>query len=178
MFSPNNQWNKLIRFDLIKENGLEFIKDLWYEDFDFNMKLALFAKKSIYVTLPLYHYVQRDGSIMHTVNSKINDVYKIIEDITAFYKNKNLYNSYYFDLEYLFIKEILLSSGKRFLEYDKLSGANLFEENYAYANQMFPNWKKNKYLKINNKVNFVLKLIYPFNYKLVMKLLIKFKLIG
>lgn len=176
-FKPYNQWNKLLKFDLIKNNGLKFKENIWYEDFDFNIKLATFVKNATYLPIPLYHYIQRDDSIMHSITQKVKDIYKIVDDVILFYKENNMYKKFYDDLEYLFIKELLLSSGKRFLEHDILKKTDLLNKNFLFVKNYFPNWKKNPYLKKQSKVNLVLKLITPFSYKIIIMLLVKLKLL-
>lgn len=145
--NPSGQWNKLIRTEIIKRNSLEFLKGVWYEDYNFNTKLFPFLKNICVVDIPLYHYVQRSGSIMHTIISKIKDIYIATDDIVAFYVKNNLFEKFSADLEYLISKEILLSSGLRCLDYDKKNRTHLVQENYLYLNEKFPNWRKNKFLK-------------------------------
>lgn len=162
---------------MIKNNGLKFKENIWYEDFDFNIKLAAFVKNATYLPIPLYHYIQRDDSIMHSITQKVKDIYKIVDDVILFYKENNMYKKFYDDLEYLFIKELLLSSGKRFLEHDILKKTDLLNKNFLFVKNYFPNWKKNPYLKKQSKVNLVLKLITPFSYKIIIMLLVKLKLL-
>ncbi len=171
LFKPYNQWNKLIKTSLIKDNKLEFKKGLWYEDFNFNLKLASYVTKVSYVDECLYHYLQRDGSIMHTVKPKIKDIYDVIDDVVDFYKTSGKYDEYYKDLEYIFVKELLISSGKRFLEYDKQNETSWFKDNYSYVNNNYPKWRCNDNLRNRGSVNIVLKLLNKMTYKLILRIL-------
>lgn len=145
--NPAGQWNKLIRTEIINKNNLKFLKGIWYEDYNFNTKLIPFLKSNCVVDVPLYHYVQHSGSIMHSITLKIKDIYIATDDIVDFYVKNNLFEKFSVDLEYLICKEILLSSGLRCLDYDKKNKTHLVQENYLYMNGKFPNWKKNKFIK-------------------------------
>ena len=145
--NPSGQWNKLIRTETIRKANLKFLKDIWYEDYNFNAKLIPFLKTTGVLDTPLYHYVQHSGSIMHSITLKIKDIYTATDDILDFYKKNNIFDQFSTDLEYLICKEILLSSGLRCLEYDKKNKTHLVQENYSYLMEKFPNWKKNKFLR-------------------------------
>lgn len=75
-------WNKLYRRRLID--------DFWFkyrttQDFDFNFRVYFQLKKAIWVHRSLYFYVQRPGSICHSVDAW-----------TKYYKNRTemLFNNY------------------------------------------------------------------------------------
>ena len=91
-FTPYNACTKLYKTSILKESELIFPKGLWYEDLNFNLKLSYFVKKTSIVQIPLYHYIQRDGSIVHTISKKIFDIYPILEDIKTFLSEKQDYN--------------------------------------------------------------------------------------
>lgn len=147
IFNPAGQWNKIIKTEIVKTHNLKFLVDTWYEDFNFNTKLVPFLNNIGIIPIPLYHYVQRNNSIMHSMNYKITDIYIACNDIILFYKNRIIYDEFKTDLEYLFCQEILLSSGLRCLAYDKSNKTSLLEKNYAYLNTHFPKWRQNKYMK-------------------------------
>ena len=132
-FTPYNAWNKLYKISLFKDSALLFPKGLWYEDLNFNLKLSYFVKKTSFVQVPLYHYVQRDGSIVHTVNNKIFDIYKIVEDIKSFLSEKKDYN--FNDVNWYIAKELLVASFFRFCKYDAQNKTKFSKDNYKSLQQ-------------------------------------------
>ena len=174
LYNPAGQWWKLIRRSIIIENNICFQNRKWYEDLNFNTKLLPLINRVGYIETPLYHYVQHDGSIMHTVSSKIFDIYDCVSDIISFFKVNNYWEKYHEDLEYLFAKEILISSGLRCLIYDSQNQTNSIMNNYSFFIKEFPNWKKNYLLKKINKKNIILWCINSISYKFVIKTLRRF----
>ena len=58
-------WNKLYRRELFfTKEHIRYPKGRLHEDEFTSYKLLYAAKKTVFLTEPLYHYVQRDGSIM------------------------------------------------------------------------------------------------------------------
>lgn len=174
-FYPAYQVTKLILTNSLVTCNIRFKKKLWYEDFNFNLKFASVIKNAVHIDTPLYHYVQRSSSIMHTIDKRIFDIYKGIEDVIAFYKANNLYEDYYADLEYIIVRELLLSASERFLLYDNQHKTNFFRKNYEYCMRLFPCWKKNKYLHGKGVVNLCLKCMNRFTYKLIVVFISKTK---
>lgn len=76
-------WTKLFRTSLIKPDSqslfLSFMTDITgYDDVVFNAKAMLHCNKVVYINKPLYYYVQRENSIMHS-NYKIKSTMKWVE---------------------------------------------------------------------------------------------------
>lgn len=74
----NVVWNKLYRKDKIAD--LCFEDYMTSEDMDFNLKAYLNMDKAIVVDSPLYFYVQRPGSIVHS-KASLNQHYRICSDL-------------------------------------------------------------------------------------------------
>ena len=123
--------------------------------------------------MPLYHYLQRDDSIMHQkkFSDKLYDIIKVLDHVyDSFKKHKNL-DKYHDEIEYLYITHLLRSTTLRFLEYE--DGEEKLKVVNEIMNDKFPNWKLNKYFK---KSSFKLKLICKFAYQKkygILKLLLK-----
>lgn len=76
-------WTRLFRTRLIKADNqsllLSFMTDITgYDDVVFNAKAMLRCNKIVYIDKPLYYYVQRENSIMHS-NYKIKSTMKWVE---------------------------------------------------------------------------------------------------
>lgn len=84
------------------------MKGIWYEAFNFNLKFLYFVKKTSFVKIPLYHYIQSEGSIMHTISKKTLDIFTCCDDICDFLSKKENYD--YNDINWYFVKELLVAS--------------------------------------------------------------------
>lgn len=91
MFAPKDYlyhgylWNKLFRLDIIKRNNLRFAENIYFnEDRLFNVLYLrnIGDKKCIYMTEPVYKYIERSGSAMSTLKRGYNP--KFATDLTAF----------------------------------------------------------------------------------------------
>lgn len=159
--------NKLIKSSVLKNNNITFPKDLRYEDIEFFYKLIPFIEKYGLLENTFYHYMQRENSIINTNNLKTSDIFNILNNIIEFYKLNNLYADYKSELEYLYIRFLL---GSSFLRIIKIKDTNIRKQllnrtiNELYLN--FPNWKKNKLLKIKTKKNIYYKTINKFTFKI------------
>lgn len=95
-----------------------------------------------------YHYVQRNSSIANTQNEKVRDIFIVLQNIIDFYKDRNIYDKYKEELEYLFIRIILGSSFIRIIEIeDKKLRKTILLENWNFLNSHFPKWKQNKIMR-------------------------------
>lgn len=75
MTAENNMqgfiWNKIIKSELFSLNKLKFNENLKYlEDLELNIKLFSNCKRVKVIDKPLYHYIQREGSITKTFSKK------------------------------------------------------------------------------------------------------------
>lgn len=66
------------------------MKGIWYEAFNFNLKFSYFVKKTSFVEIPLYHYIQCEGSIMHTISKKHWIYLPIVMIYVIFYRKKKI----------------------------------------------------------------------------------------
>lgn len=155
--------NKIIKSKIILDNKLEFTKGLRYEDVEFYYKLVHYINKTSLVSIPLYHYIQRENSISNLQTEKTKDIFLILHNILEFYKEENIYEEYKTELEYLYIRFLLGSSLLRMVKIkDKDVKTKLIKQTWGILNKSFPNWKqnailleskdlKNKYYKSVNK---------------------------
>lgn len=115
LISPPSAWNKLYKKDLFLKTDIRYPKSMWYEDLATTARLIPFCKKISYVNEAYVHYIQREGSIMSTVNEKIFDIYKAIEMIEEYYKKNKIYKKYKKEIEYIYIENLVLYGNLRFL---------------------------------------------------------------
>ena len=155
-FVPYNPVDKIYKASVIHDSKLEFVKTFWHgEDYNFNLKLSYFVKKVSVVQVPLYHYVQRKGSIMHTVSEKVLDSMANRKDIYDFFVTKRNYD--FNDIKWYFAKSACIGDFRLLCKYDAQNGTDWTLKNYDDFVAMFPDWKKSTCLKKKSAVNLYLK---------------------
>lgn len=86
--------NKLFRRDLI--SNYRYPENMIYEDKHLMFRLRYYAKKIVYVDIPLYYYVQTTNSTMRrNLDSKmLKSQFRLMEELEKFCKQNNLYKNY------------------------------------------------------------------------------------
>lgn len=79
IFINNSSNNKIYRSSFMKDK--RFIKGMWYEDLAVIPVWLSKANNISHVSKPLYYYVQREGSISHSADERIFDIYKSLDMI-------------------------------------------------------------------------------------------------
>ena len=136
---------RLVRTTLMKEHP--FRKGIWYEDLDLMPTLAVYTDKIGFVNEPLYHYQQREASIMNQsgFRPKFADIFVVMQDVADAFIKSNKYEEYYVELEYLYITQLQRSAILRFAG---LKGSKeCIQRVHQIMKEQFPNWSKNPYFK-------------------------------
>ena len=166
-------WHYIFRTEFLKKSGIRFLSQKLYEDFNWNLKIMLVAKKISTFTETIYKYYLTDGSIMRNKNlNRRDEIFDVFADILDFYKNNNEYELYKTELEYWGIHNLLYVNYMDAFIID--SKAKLLDDYLHYLNSNFPEWTKNKYFRelttkrrfvifcVKYKLKFLLKLIKAF----------------
>lgn len=137
--------NKIYRKEFIKE--FKFKKGVWFEDVEFLYKIFPNIESIGLVKDTYYNYLQREGSITYVYNEKLYDFAYNLNGVIDYYKEKNLYDDYKHEIEYVYVRYLFatfikrLAKSKNKKEFNK--GFNFVMES---VREKFPNYKKNKYL--------------------------------
>ena len=149
-------WNKLYKKEIL--DSLKFKEGIWYEDVEFNFRVYPRVKSIGYVDKPLIQYVQRESSISKTIDKRLFNYLDNFNGLIRYYQDNNLYNKYYFELEYSYVRYLYATFIKQ-LSYT--NDKQLFKEGVKEAiknvQEHFPNYKKNIYLKKFGLKNIYLK---------------------
>lgn len=166
-------WNKLIKREILEKSKVIFPKGYRYEDVEFTYMLIPFLEKVSFCKTPMVHYIQRDGSISNVQNKRTAEIFDVMEHVIDYYKEKGLYDEYYQELEYIYVRYAFCSSFLRIVKIqDKKIRKQLLELTWNNVNIKFPNWKNNRILKTEkNKKNLYLKSINKITYKIYSKLI-------
>ena len=153
-------WNKIYRTKWFKETGINFPSGLRYEDASVLYRLAYEMNNVAYVDEAFVDYFQRKGSITHTFNININDMIVVFKGIKEYYIEKNAFEEYKDEIEYLFIRFFLGNSYLRACRIiDKDVRKDTLDKGWNFLNEDFPDFKKNKYLNNSGLKNKYFKMI-------------------
>jgi glycosyltransferase involved in cell wall biosynthesis len=149
---------KVYRRLLYMTYSISFPEHLWYEDLATVFKLVPHANLLGYLKKPLYNYVQHSTSITHSRNTKrMMEIIPAFESTLVYYRQQNLFDEFYDELEWNCILHVLYYSAFRFLghTYDRKDMTVV----YQYSKRIFPRWEGNKYLKQMEKSKYLMSLI-------------------
>lgn len=162
--------NKIFKKQIIGQT--KFPENLRYEDIVFYYKIIPYINQISKVKEPMYYYIQRNESISNLQNEKTKDIFKILENVTEFYKQNNIYDEYSYHLEYLYIRFLLGSSFLRMVKIkDKKIKQDLLEQTINFLYDTYPNWKENHILnKYKTLKNLYFKSVNKKTYKIYSKI--------
>ena len=143
-------WNKLIKSEILKKSDVKFPKGYRYEDVEFTYKLIPYLEKVSFLKEPCVHYVQRENSISNSQNARNAEIFDVLDHVVEYYKQKNIFDNYKEQLEYVYARYAFCSSFLRIIKIkDKKLRMNLITTTFERLEAQFPDWKKNKILKQN-----------------------------
>lgn len=159
LFINNSANNKIFKKSFMENR--RFVKGIWYEDLASVPVWLAQANNVGFVKKPLYFYLQREGSISHSADKRIFDIYKSINVIKG---DLGLQSE---DLADLYYDDCLVMTTLRIRDIeDKKLRKEFYLKNVEHLNNDYPNWAKD-----------LPKDRYSFKQRIVFKLL-QFKLIG
>lgn len=162
--SPLFSWNKLYRRQLFNDLNCKYPVGLWYEDIPVTLKFFSSIKSVGHYDGCGYHYIQRNSSIMgSSYNDKMYDIFTIFEMVVKDFKERDKYDLFHDELEYLFVEHFLVYGAFRFLRTGHYK--ELMTKAFEFVKEYFPNYKNNKYIDTLGKKNV---LFFKTNNKLTM----------
>ena len=94
--SSANMWGKLIRRTLYTDNHIEIPRGLNYgEDYCAYPRLVYYARKTVYLPLPVYHYVQynTNSCTRIAIEKNTDTIIQVISILEDFFREKYLYDA-------------------------------------------------------------------------------------
>ena len=166
-------WNKLIKKEILEKSDVKFPKGLRYEDVEFTYKLVPYIEKVSFLKKPCVHYVQREGSISNKQNERNKEIFDVLDNVISYYKEKEIYDTYKDELEYVYVRYAFCSSLLRIVKIkDEDIQQKLLDLTWDNVNNKFPNWKNNTILKNNKSLkNLYLRTINKFTFNMYTTLL-------
>lgn len=151
----NSACNKLIKKRCFK--NIEFPKGIWYEDLGSIPMILSEAKVVAKVSEPLYFYYQRSGSISHTENKKIFDIYVSLEKVKNYLCETNKPASMLQAWMSMYVLHGADLTTLRISQYRTEVRIDFMKENIQNMNKIYPNWISDQHCKtcsIKKKVLF------------------------
>lgn len=89
-YSSGFVWNKIYKNELF-DNKLRFIEGIYWEDNPFILEICQKAKNIVSINDVCYHYLQRNGSTVHSKGAKVHfDLLTSVEHIIYFLNNNGV----------------------------------------------------------------------------------------
>lgn len=149
--------NKAYKKELFEDESLLFVPNTWFEDVLFTYKIIPQIHSIAKIDFPGYKYFQRENSITYTYSERLNEIHNVMDTILEYYKLRKWNDIYKEELEYIFVRYSFATYIKRLA---KTKDKKRFKEGIKLVksrmNNVFPDYKKNKYL-CTGKKNFYLK---------------------
>ena len=153
IFINNSANNKVYRRSFLE--GEEFVKGMWYEDLAVIPTWLAQANNVSHVAKPLYYYLQREGSISHSADPRIFDIYTSID------MNKKALGLSSEALSKLYFNDCLVMTTLRIRDIeDNKMRLEFYKRNIEELDKHYPNWYQD-----------VMKYDYSLKQKLVFTLL-------
>ena len=142
----NSACNKLYEKNVFE--SMSFPKDKYYEDLYLIPCLLYRAKRIVKVNGPLYYYRQREGSIAHSVNDKIFEVYDAIDHVLDYVANHGGSEQVLKEIRHLYIIHGLELTTIRIKDsYLKESRNMYFKQNISRLRQSYPSFQSDSYYR-------------------------------
>ncbi len=143
-------WNKIFKKELF-DLGIEFKKGIWFEDVEFLYRILPYIKSIGVVKEPFNQYLQREGSISKSTDNKLYNYIDNWNGIVKFYKEKKLYNKFYKELEYSYVRYLYATFIKQASNFEKKEFNNAVDEAIKNVKKEFPKYRRNKYFYVSLK---------------------------
>lgn len=146
-------WKRVYRRSIFTHENLRFPTKIFYQDLATSPQFVMYVQNIGLIKEPLYYYVSHRGSAMHCKETnRFFEIFTAFDYVMNGFKNENMINNFYAELEWLAIQHVLYFSTFRVLRigyYPEI--IQKFEE---YVKNLFPNYKENKYIAAEHeKVN-------------------------
>lgn len=152
-------WQQIYKKNLFIDNNIQFSENLYVTDLEIGGLIIMYANKINKVKEPLYYYVKHENA---TTSFKLNDK-KIYDLITIsdkrlqHFKNRNFYNEFKEELDYVYFWHVGVVSVFRCVNNFSKPQYNKIEELKMKLKYTIPDIKNNYYYK---KSNIGVKILY------------------
>lgn len=142
-------WARAYKNSFLKKNHFYFKEGIIYEDLALIPGLSSYTENIRFIDDCLYYYVIRENSIMNITKFRENrdDKFIALQVLENIFKKNGSYEKYKNEIEYLYIKHLLIMYSTEILKYGKEIYMPRTQRALDTINGKFPNWFGNTYLK-------------------------------
>lgn len=146
--TENHACGKIFKRSIINEYGIKFPVGITIgEDLAFTFSYICAINDYKHIQRGLYYYRQsREGSAMTSqIKNKYKEVNEAAMAVYNFSKKNNLLDKNYRDIEYLFIKNIIIRSTMKILKNNRnlIKSYKEIKEQVSFVDNIFADWKNN-----------------------------------
>lgn len=164
-FAPS-VWNKVFKKTLV--NDLLFPEGIIYEDMPYTITSLALSSSISTLDFVGYEYLQREGSLINTFDSRIFDIYKSVEYLIESFNKFEIYEEYYKYIEYNSIIHIVLGHLSRCAsEKDGVKRKQYCVDAFNFMHTKFPGYEKNEFLRIRTNDSLLLYIMKRYCIKLL-----------
>lgn len=159
---------KLIKREIFETYDITFLEKHCFEDNAIMPYLCAVCGNFEYINKPYYYYLQREGSALNksTYSKSWEDIFASLEHLYNKFKENNIIDEFYEELEYIYIEYLLHGANLKFIDYKE--GISNIRKVSKTIKEKFPNWRRNKYYKKHDiKYKIMVNLFYFNQIKLI-----------
>lgn len=152
--------NMIIKREYLEKRKFKFPEGIIYEDLACIPALGINSNIK-HINKSFYNYLIRKNSTMNIqkYSNKIEDIFLSLENLFNIFKSRKVLDKYYEELEFLYIRRLMMSASLRFISYNDPN--KCIKRISKEIIKKFPGWKKNKYY---NKLPFKQKIVAILTY--------------
>lgn len=166
--------NKIFKRSII--GNMRFPTGMWYEDFCFGIKLLMTTEKIKYTDKHFYHALTREESTMTNNNSEKNlDIIPVMQNIIDYAKEKNIYTSMEYDLEYMVIEHILITSINRVAGQKNDQKKKVIKKLREYVLSQYPNFRSSEAFQEFSKKERIIAVLNSYGLESIVRMLVYLK---
>ena len=151
-------WNKIYKKSLF--DGLKYKKGKIYEDSFIICDLLKKANKVSYYLEPLYHYIQREGSLIHTFKYNRFDFIEMLEERLLFFEKENLPELLY-DTNKRLLNTTINLSCLALINDKNFKNTSIYKENIKKIKNVSKRLLKDKKTNIKLKIKCIICICFP-----------------
>lgn len=147
-------WNKLFHRQIWLNHEVKFAEKLWYEDVLAIYSYAFTVKNIGFYQIPMYYYVFRENSSINLYSPKVNDIFKVFNQLYDYLNEKSVIARYREEIEAVFLMHIILGHLSRCASEKSLfKRHNYIKETKQYITNKFPRYNHNKYMNLRRPLS-------------------------
>lgn len=169
---------KIFKSSFFLENKFIFKEGVLFEDLEMIPFVIAKTNKISFLNIPLYNYVQRNGSIIRNIGGfkkNRDDRFIVLESLINRFKKDKIYEKYSSQIEFLVIRHLIFIYTEELFNYEKDIYIPRFKRIKEFVESINYKYYKNKFIKKTSIKNKIYLTCFRLNMYYMCKIMIKFK---